>query len=78
MRGEIFAAGADGPFGTLGFLADLGCGVFYFLGHAFEAAGPDLSRAAGDYGTRLIAAGGLVNLLAMIEVYGIASRGNRR
>lgn len=74
MRGEVFAPGAAGPFGTLGFLADLGCGAFYFLARLFEAAGPDLSRAAGDYGTRLIASAGIVNILAMIDAFQIAAR----
>ena len=74
MRGAVFAPGSDGPFGTMGFLADAGCGAFYFLSRLFEAAGPDLSRASGDYGTRLIAAAGIVNILAVIDAYEIAGR----
>jgi hypothetical protein len=74
MRGEVFALGSDGPFGTLGFLADAGSGAFYFLSRLFESAGPDLSRAAGDYGTRLLAAAGVMNILAVIDAYETASR----
>jgi hypothetical protein len=39
----------------------------------FEAAGPDVSRAAGDYGTRFIAAAGVVNMLAVLDVIEIAT-----
>jgi hypothetical protein len=75
MRGDAFAPGSDGSFGTLGFIADLGSGIFYFLSRVLESAGGDLSRAAGDYGTRLLAAAGIVNVLAVIDAYEIAGRG---
>ena len=70
MRGDVFTSGGD-AFGTLGFLADLGAGVFYFLAHTIDAAGPDVSRAAGDYGTRLIATAGVLNLLCVLEAFQI-------
>jgi len=73
MRGEVFTRRSPDPFGALGFFADVCTGVFYFLPRFLEAAGPDISRAAGDYGTRFVAAAGLVNLLAVLEAYGIAS-----
>ena len=76
MRGEVFRLGSGDPFGTLGFLADVCSGVFYFLPRWFQTAGPDVSRAAGDYGTRFIAAAGIVNLLAVIDAYRTA-RGRR-
>ncbi|MGA8034903.1 MAG: DUF6677 family protein [Candidatus Acidiferrales bacterium] len=72
LRGNVFAQHSSDPFGLLGFLADAGSGVFYFLAKFFEAAGPDVSRAAGDYGTRLIAAAGIVNLLGVFDAYEIA------
>lgn len=73
MRGNVFPPHSDDPFGTLGFLADAGSGVFYYFAHSIEAGGPDLSRAAGEYGTRLIAAAGIMNLLSTLDAYEIAS-----
>lgn len=73
MRGNVFPPHSTDPFGTLGFLADAASGVFYYLAHAVETAGPDVSRAAGDYGTRFIAAAGVVNVLAVFDVLEIAS-----
>lgn len=76
MRGQVFTAVSNDPFGRLGFLADACSGVFYLLSRFLEAAGPNLSRAAGDYGTRFIASAGIVNLIGMLDAYGIA-RGRR-
>jgi hypothetical protein len=72
LRGNVFPPRAGEPFSTLGFLADAGAGIFYFLSRFFETAGPDVSRAAGDYGTRFIAAAGIVNLLSVFDAYEIA------
>ena len=72
-RGQVFPPHSDDPFGTLGFLADAGSGVFFVLAHLVEKAGPDVSRAAGDYGTRFVAAAGIVNVLATLDAYGIAA-----
>jgi hypothetical protein len=63
MRGEVFGPRAHESFGTLGFLADSASGTFYFLSHFLESAGADVSRATGNYGTRFVAAAGLVNLI---------------
>jgi hypothetical protein len=72
LRGNVFPPRMGEPFGTLGFLADGGSGIFYFLSRFLESAGPNVSRAAGDYGTRFIAAAGIVNLLSVFDAYEIA------
>jgi TM2 domain-containing membrane protein YozV len=72
LRGQVFPPHSEDPFGTLGFLADACSGVFFLLAHLVEKAGPDVSRAAGDYGTRFVAAAGLINLLTLLDAYGIA------
>lgn len=74
LRGNVFPHRASDAFGTLGFLADAGSGIFYTLGRVIERGGPDVSRAAGDYGTRFIAAAGLVNVLAALDAYEISRR----
>jgi Family of unknown function (DUF6677) len=73
LRGNVFPPHSGDPFGTLGFAADAGAGVFYYFSRFLEGAGPDVSRAAGDYGTRFIAAAGVVNVLAVLDVIEIAT-----
>ena len=74
MRGNIFRSNGADAFEVLGFLADLGSGVFYFLAQRIDVAGPDVSHAAGDYGTRLIASAGVLNLLCVLEAFEIGLR----
>jgi hypothetical protein len=74
MRGTVFPPHGDDVFGVLGFLADAGSGMFYFFAHTFEKAGPDVSRAAGDYGTRLVATAGVLNLLFVLDAMEISRR----
>jgi hypothetical protein len=73
MRGELFGRQSGDPFGALGFLADACSGALYFLPRLLHWAGPDVSRAAGDYGTRFLASAGVVNLLGMLDAFRIAS-----
>ena len=73
LRGNVFPPHSADLFGALGFLSDVSTGVLYYFSRFFEAAGPDVSRAAGDYGTRFIAAAGVVNVLAVLDAVEIAT-----
>jgi len=74
MRGNVFPSSSVDPFDRLGFFADLGTGAYYFLSKTFEASGPDVSRAAGVYGTMLIATAGVLNMLFMLEAFDIGRK----
>jgi hypothetical protein len=78
MRGGIFGLNAEDLFDRLGFFADLGAGIFYFLSHFVQTAGPDVAHATGDYGTRLFAAAGMLNFLTVLEAYDIGRGGDPR
>ena len=78
LRGNVFSYAGGDTFDKLGFLADIGSGVFYFMAHAIDHAGPDVSHAAGDYGTRLIATAGVLNFLCVLEAVHIALRRTRK
>lgn len=77
LRGVVFPINlrdlrAD-PLTFLGGIGDAGSGIFYALARVLEKAGADVSRAAGDYGTRFIAAAGVVNFLCAADAFEIAS-----
>lgn len=76
MRGNLFTSQGADAFASLGYIADLGSGSFYFVAKSLETGGPDVSRADGDYGTRLLAAAGVLNLLAALHAYE-AARGRK-
>jgi hypothetical protein len=74
MRGNLFTSNGNDAFDTLGYVADLGTGSFYFLARVLEPKGADVSHARGDYGTRFLATAGVLNLLAALHAYEAARR----
>ena len=76
MRGNIFTPDRNDAFGMLGYLADLGAGSFYFVAKSYETRGSDVAHALGDYGTRFLAAAGVLNLLGALHAYE-AARGRK-
>jgi hypothetical protein len=76
LRGNVFTSNGNDAFDTLGYIADLGTGSFYFLARAMEGAGADVSHAGGDYGTRFLATAGVLNLLAALHAFE-AARGRK-
>ncbi len=76
MRGNLFTSEGGDAFATLGYIADVGTGSFYWIARRVEINGPDVSRADGDYGTRFLAAAGVLNLLAALHAYE-AARGRK-
>ena len=76
MRGNLFASEGGDAFAALGYFADLGTGSFYWLAKYIEVGGSDVSHAYGDYGTRFLAAAGVLNLLAALHAYE-AARGRK-
>lgn len=76
MRGNLFTSNGNDAFDTLGYVADLGTGSFYFLARALEHGGADVSHAGGDYATRFLATAGVLNLLAALHAYE-AARGRK-
>jgi len=76
MRGNVFTRHGADAFDTLGFIADMGTGGFYLFARALETKGADVSHADGDYGTRLLATAGVLNLLAALHAFE-AARGHK-
>jgi hypothetical protein len=73
LRGYIFSPWPSDAFELLGFLSNIGAGAYYFAAKYLATAPPDVSRAAGDYGTRFFAAAGVLNLLCVLDAVNIAS-----
>lgn len=76
MKGNVFTRDGADAFDKLGYIADLGTGSFYLFARAIETKGADVSHAGGDYGTRLLATAGVLNLLAALHAYE-AARGHK-
>jgi hypothetical protein len=73
LRGHVFSPDTADPFELLGFLSNIGAGGYYFAAKYLATGPPDISRAAGDYGTRFFAAAGVLNLLCVLDALDIAA-----
>jgi hypothetical protein len=76
MHGYIFQPLTGDLLTTLiycgGYVADMAAGLLYFLARWFGYAAPDVAGHVVDYGTKLMVAAGLFNLLAMVDAWEIA------
>jgi hypothetical protein len=77
MRGALFTP-QSGDLLTMviyygGFIGDLLAGVLYFLTVWLGYSQPDAAGHAHDYGTKFLVAAGLLNLLAMVDAWEIAT-----
>ena len=72
LRGAIFNLFTGDPFEFLGSVSDVGTGLLYPLAKNLHIAA-DVSRAAGDYGTRFFAAAGALNLLCAFDAFAIGT-----
>ena len=78
MRGRMFEPESDGLlFNTVvnygGYIGDIANGALYFLANWLGYQQPQLASAVADYGTKFLVCAGLLNILAIIDVYEIAT-----
>lgn len=76
MRGPMFQP-QGGDLLTMviyygGFLAHVATGAPYFLAIAFGYNQPDVAGHVYDYGSKFLVGAGLLNVLALVDVYEIA------
>jgi len=77
MRGTMFHPQTGDILTTViytgGFLGDLANGLLYLVTTWFGYSQPDMAGHVHDYGTKFLVAAGLLNILAMIDAYEIAT-----
>jgi hypothetical protein len=78
MRGMMFTPeqGADYLTSLInygGFVCNLAAGALYFMSSIFGYAQPDMPGAVHDYGTKFLVTAGLLNILAMVDTWEIAT-----
>jgi hypothetical protein len=77
MRGALFQPQGGDLLTTViyygGFIGDLMSGALYFVTVWLGYAQPDVAGHVHDYGTKFLVAAGLLNVLAMVDAFEIAS-----
>jgi hypothetical protein len=77
MQGAMFQPQSGDLLTTLintgGFIGNLCSGILYLLSVWFGYNQPDVAGHVHDYGTKFLVTAGLLNVLAMVDVYEIAA-----
>ena len=78
MRGVMFTPESGADYLTTlinygGFVCNLAAGALYVLASMFGYAQPDVPGAVHDYGTKFLVTAGLLKILAMVDVWEIAT-----
>jgi TM2 domain-containing membrane protein YozV len=77
MRGAMFHPQSGDLLTTLintgGFVGDICSGLLYLLSVWLGYTQPDMAGAVHDYGTKFLVTAGLLNLLALVDVFEIAA-----
>jgi uncharacterized membrane protein len=77
MRGALFQPQSGDLLTTViyygGFIGDLMSGLLYFVTVWLGYAQPDVAGHVHDYGTKFLVAAGLLNVLAMVDAFEIAT-----
>lgn len=77
MRGAMFQPQSGDLLTTVintgGYIGDMCSGVLYFLTVWLGYSQPDVAGHVHDYGTKFLVTAGLLNVLAMVDAFEIAS-----
>jgi hypothetical protein len=77
MRGAMFQPQSGDILTVLintgGFIGDVASGILYLLSSWLGYAQPDMAGHVHDYGTKFLVTAGLLNILAMVDTFEIAS-----
>lgn len=71
MQAKVYVPGTGDPLDLLGFCADLGTGVLYFVARIFSLGQPTVQLVTADYGTKFVALAGLLNFIAAVDAHNL-------
>src|SRR5215471_20797886 len=72
MQGRIYKANGGDILDILGFVGNVGAGVFYIVTLAQDWGQGAIAFATADYGTKFMIVAGLLNFIAVADAYHIA------
>lgn len=77
MEGKFYGTEQFHPLLVLGFLGDLGSGIFFFIIKLLGLGKGNISAVTYHYGTTYLVTAGLINYLVALNAFDIA-RGKRK
>lgn len=71
MQGQLYAPNTGDILDMLGFVGDLGSGLFYAVGRIFDLGNTAVQLATADYGTKFIVVAGLLNIISAVDAHNL-------
>lgn len=71
MQGKLYMPNTGDVLDMLGFIGDLGNGVFYAIGRIFDLGTTPVQLATADYGTKFIVVAGLLNFISAVDAHNL-------
>jgi hypothetical protein len=71
MQAKVYSPGTGDPLDFLGFCADVGAGILYFIARAFSLGAPTVQLVTADYGTKFVVVAGLLNFIAAVDAHNL-------
>ena len=73
LKGKIYTPNTGDLLDILNFAGDLGNGILYVLARIFGWGSTSVINALGDYGTKFLTVGGLLNIIAAVDAHSLAN-----
>jgi hypothetical protein len=73
LRGQLYTTASSQILDLLSFVGQLGLGLLYFLARWMGWGASSISITLGDYGTKFLVVGGLLNIIAAVDGYSLAN-----
>lgn len=71
MQGQLYVPNTGDILDMLGFIGDLGNGLFYAIGRFFDLGSTPVQLATADYGTKFIVVAGLLNFISAVDAHNL-------
>jgi hypothetical protein len=73
LAGEVYTPNTGDMLDILGFAGQLGMGILYVIARVFGLGAAAYINTLGDYGTKFLVVGGLLNIIAAIDAHSLAN-----
>ena len=73
LQGKIYSTSTGEILDILGFAGQLGLGLLYVLARVMGWGASTVTIALGDYGTKFLVVGGLLNLISAVDAHSLAN-----
>jgi hypothetical protein len=73
LAGQIYTPNSGDMLDILGFAGELGTGLLYVIARVFGLGATAVVNTIGDYGTKFLVVGGLLNVIAAIDAHSLAN-----